>query len=242
MKETDPRRQPDKLRGECDAVTLSQMIVKAMHYAGTDAETSLMHARKSAEAICSTVFAREIGEPKNNRLDKLIELLSSNDKVPERIKLPLRVIQQYGNYAAHFQTDNHPIDRAYIDPCLSALIHVTNWYFHEYLESEVPTIVAEANNEFEPLDKTKPPASVEIGDHEALAAELAVPRPLRPYQWQGISFLARSQSALLADEMGLGKTVQAIIALTILFRASVSSRAIIALTTRSWDRGRGEKG
>lgn len=36
---------------------------------------------------------------------------------------------------------------------------------------------------------------------------------LRPYQTEGVRFLARSDTALLADEMGLGKTVQTAVAL-----------------------------
>ena len=39
---------------------------------------------------------------------------------------------------------------------------------------------------------------------------------LHDYQWEGVSFLLGSPSALLADEMGLGKTVQAAIALALL--------------------------
>ena len=134
---------PDILKpGECKANFLAGIIVKAMTYADKDPETALMHARKSAEAISSSVFAREIGDPGNNRLDKLIELLSKNDKVPERVKIPLRVIQQYGNYGAHYQAEQQEINRAYIDPCLSALLHVTNWYFLEYLGEPIPEKVA----------------------------------------------------------------------------------------------------
>ena len=59
-----------------DIENLGGIIVKAMTYAEVDPETALMHARKSAEAICHSVFAKEIGNPGNNRLDKLIELLS----------------------------------------------------------------------------------------------------------------------------------------------------------------------
>ena len=41
---------------------------------------------------------------------------------------------------------------------------------------------------------------------------LGVPASLHDYQWEGVSFLYRSRSALLADEMGLGKTVQTSVA------------------------------
>lgn len=48
---------------------------------------------------------------------------------------------------------------------------------------------------------------------------LRLPALLHEYQWEGVSFLYRSPSALLADEMGLGKTVQAVVAISLLLNA-----------------------
>jgi hypothetical protein len=76
-----------------DSEYLTNIIVKAMTYADRDPEAALMYARKSAEGISTVVFQREIGDPGNNRLDKLIELLSNKGVLSERIKIPLRVIQ-----------------------------------------------------------------------------------------------------------------------------------------------------
>ena len=45
---------------------------------------------------------------------------------------------------------------------------------------------------------------------------LHIPKPLHDYQWEGVTFLYRSVSALLADEMGLGKTVQTAVAMALL--------------------------
>ena len=57
---------------------------------------------------------------------------------------------------------------------------------------------------------------------------LELPMPLHDFQWEGVSFLCRSESALLADEMGLGKTVQTSVALALLLaRNSDVSRALI---------------
>ena len=58
---------------------------------------------------------------------------------------------------------------------------------------------------------------------------LRIPAKLHDYQWDGVAFLYRSQSALLADEMGLGKTVQVIIALALLIneRKNGIDRALI---------------
>jgi SNF2 family DNA or RNA helicase len=217
---------------------LTGIIVKAMRYADTDPETSLMYARKSAEGICKQVFLSEIGNPGNNRLDKLIELLSKKDSLPERIKIPLRTIQQYGNYAAHVQSDHESIERTYIEPCLTALIHVTNWYYHDYLNTKIPPKIATANNEFEPAPIESTEKSVSM-DYALAESEMGLPFQLRPYQWEGVSFLVHNDAALLADEMGLGKTVQAIVALRFVFGRSVSKRALIvtpASLTFNWEK------
>jgi hypothetical protein len=217
---------------------LTSIILKAIRYAGSDPETSLMYARKSAEGICQHVFLREIGNPGNNRLDKLIELLSKKECLQDRIKIPLRVIQQYGNYAAHVQPEHESIERPYIEPCLNALIHVTNWYFHEYLNTKIPPEIAAANNEYEPF----PPVPAEESptlDYASTAKEMGLPFQLRSYQWEGVSFLFHSDAALLADEMGLGKTVQAIVALRLIFRKRVSKRALIIAPSSlaiNWER------
>jgi SNF2 family DNA or RNA helicase len=50
---------------------------------------------------------------------------------------------------------------------------------------------------------------------------------LRPYQWQGVWFLLGRSRALLADQMGLGKTVQVAVALSLLFRRTENTRALI---------------
>ena len=59
---------------------------------------------------------------------------------------------------------------------------------------------------------------------------LHVPKTLHDYQWEGVTFLYRSHSALLADEMGLGKTVQAAIAMALLLdgRSDISRALIVA--------------
>lgn len=68
-------------------------------------------------------------------------------------------------------------------------------------------------------------------------AELKLPAPLLPYQWEGVAFLSRSSAALLADEMGLGKTVQAAVAIALLLNGSSVQRVLIvapASLTLNW--------
>lgn len=62
---------------------------------------------------------------------------------------------------------------------------------------------------------------------ERIQSELALPFPLRPYQWEGVRFLFARDSALLADEMGLGKTIQVAVSLDLLFRTEAADRALI---------------
>jgi SWI/SNF-related matrix-associated actin-dependent regulator of chromatin subfamily A-like protein 1 len=70
-------------------------------------------------------------------------------------------------------------------------------------------------------------------------SEIAPGSSLRPYQWEGVAFLARSQSVLLADEMGLGKTVQAAIALRWVLQLKDCNRALIVAPSAlklNWER------
>ena len=62
---------------------------------------------------------------------------------------------------------------------------------------------------------------------------LGVPKKLHDYQWEGVSFLYRSESALLADEMGLGKTVQASVALALLMNACKEVRRALIVAPSS---------
>ena len=68
--------------------------------------------------------------------------------------------------------------------------------------------------------------------------QLNVPAMLHDYQWEGVAFLFKSDSALLADEMGLGKTVQAAVALALLLNSqSEINRVLIvapASLTTNW--------
>jgi SNF2 family DNA or RNA helicase len=69
--------------------------------------------------------------------------------------------------------------------------------------------------------------------------DLHLPAALRPYQWEGVSFLARERCALLADEMGLGKTVQAAVALRLALMQAGCDRALIVAPTAltlNWER------
>lgn len=59
--------------------------------------------------------------------------------------------------------------------------------------------------------------------------DLALPFPLREYQWEGVSFLYNAESGLLADEMGLGKTVQVAVALRLLMRSGLARRALVVV-------------
>src|SRR5713226_978612 len=88
------------------------------------------------------------------------------------------------------------------------------------------------------------PGSARRMDAEFKAAktdgqDLHLPAALRPYQWEGVSFLARERCALLADEMGLGKTVQTAIALRLALKTVGCDRVLIvapAALTLNWER------
>lgn len=75
--------------------------------------------------------------------------------------------------------------------------------------------------------------------NRSLEKGLNLPKPLRPYQWQGINFLLNQGSGLLADEMGLGKTVQAAVALSLLLPSCERGRALVVVPASlrlNWER------
>ncbi len=67
----------------------------------------------------------------------------------------------------------------------------------------------------------------EVEINREFSERLGLPFPLRQYQWEGVSFLAKSESALLADEMGLGKTVQTIVAIRLALNSPSCNRVLI---------------
>lgn len=113
---------------------IKTLYERTLSYRDNDPETSLMHARKAAEAICRQLFIKEVSpNPGNLMLEDLIQKLTAAGVLPKDIAIPLRTIQGYGNFAMHDQDDNtRIITPAYIQPCLHALAVVVNWYVVEH--------------------------------------------------------------------------------------------------------------
>ena len=63
--------------------------------------------------------------------------------------------------------------------------------------------------------------------------QLNVPAMLHDYQWEGVAFLFKSNSALLADEMGLGKTVQTAVALALLLNSQSEINRVLIIAPAS---------
>ncbi len=137
---------------------LCDLVIKTRRYAQSDPETSLVQARLTAEAICLNIFNKEIGKPGNIMLDGLIKKLTEKEILPKRIKLPLKTIQTYGNYAAHARLEHEPIQMEEITPCLTALAQLTSWYFTEYLKTEVPPPIRDGKKP--PSDPIEPPQAL----------------------------------------------------------------------------------
>jgi formylglycine-generating enzyme required for sulfatase activity len=119
-------------RIERELQRIRSLYDRTLDYKDNDPETSLMHARKAAEAICRQLFIKSIGpNPGNLTLEGLLEKLHAAGTLPRSIAVPLRTIQGYGNFAAHDQEadDTVVITPAYIQPCLQALAVVVDWYF-----------------------------------------------------------------------------------------------------------------
>ena len=121
-------------RLESEVAGIRRLYDKTLDYSKTDPETSLMNARKAAEAVCSRVFEHKVGKPpKSMTLQPLIERLAQIDALPEHILVALRTIQGYGNLGSHHQPgESGKITPEFAQPCLQALGTVVQWYFEMF--------------------------------------------------------------------------------------------------------------
>ena len=127
---------------EAEIKRVRKLYEKTLKYQDLDPEVSLFQARKSAEAICKSIYIKEgLHKQKEKQLSKLmlndiIQLLERNNVLPDYIKINLRTIQAFGNYGSHYQPEeNGVITAEYIKPCLLGLATVFNWYVKEYYDN-----------------------------------------------------------------------------------------------------------
>ena len=108
---------------------------KAVHYGQSDPETALLHARKSAEAICRDVYKKEFKNlTERLSLGQMIEALSKGKEIlPKKVMYSLRVIQNFGGVNAHENIDEC------LEPALEFFSIITTWYFEDYKNESVPT-------------------------------------------------------------------------------------------------------
>lgn len=118
---------------ESEVRRIRALYERTLSYRLQDPETSLIHARKAAEAVCRQLFTKNFGcQPGSIMLEGLIEKLVSKGALPNSIVVPLRTIQGYGNFASHEHEDHTggaAMTPDYIQPCLQALATVVSWYF-----------------------------------------------------------------------------------------------------------------
>lgn len=92
--------------------------------------------RKFAEAICRRLFAQEMGkEPeKLLTLEEYFRIFRERKLPLEYIYPHIETLQKLGNYAGHDQRSQEPITVGYIQPALSAVDFLMNWYVHTRLQ------------------------------------------------------------------------------------------------------------
>lgn len=119
-------------------------------------------SRKFAEALCRCLFIQETGnEPdKPMSLQDYLNFLKKAQLSSGYIYPHLETIQKLGNYAGHDQPGTEPITMSYVQPALSAVDVLINWYVHTQLQrpnlefaagkmtenSLTPNSVSESNN------------------------------------------------------------------------------------------------
>lgn len=148
MQEDNNQQKVEQL--EEKVTHLSKMLVKSFGYADQDPDTFLQNARKTTEAICKFIYSKEIGELKNKKmmLNDLSRALTQQKVIPNKIAILIGTIQTYGNYGAHAQEDLSEATREWIAPCQTALANLTNWFFLEYLNGDVPQELLTPVNDF----------------------------------------------------------------------------------------------
>ena len=137
---------------------LSKMLVKSFGYADQDPDTFLQNARKTTEAICKFIYTKEIGELNNKKmmLNDLSRVLTTQKVIPNKIAILIGTIQTYGNYGSHAQEDFSEATREWIAPCQTALASLTNWFFLDYLNGNVPQELLNPINDYaDPSSTTK---------------------------------------------------------------------------------------
>ena len=140
-----------KLRmGKGDAyLNIRRLFRKAASYSTKDPEVALVLARKTAEAICKFVYYTHVSDKRNSyMLEDLLQRFSKDKIIPTRILIPMRTVQQYGNFGAHDQEDEYEnIDEAYASPSLKALEIIVEWFhrINEDIEGALTTSICELN-------------------------------------------------------------------------------------------------
>jgi TolB-like protein len=148
MSEEANNQEVEKL--EAKVSHLSKMLIKSFGYADQDPDTFLQNARKTTEAICKFIYTKEIGELNNKKmmLNDLSRALNTKKVIPGKISILIGTIQTYGNYGAHAQEDFSETTREWIAPCQTALANLTNWFFLEYLNGNVPPELLNPINDY----------------------------------------------------------------------------------------------
>jgi len=122
---------------------IKRLYDKTLFYLASDPEVALTQARKSAEAICKSIYIKhELHKPGKSpeklMLNDFIQILTRNKLLPKAILINLSTIQHFGNFAVHDQgAEDEIIDQEYVKPCLFALGTVFNWYMGNYYESSL---------------------------------------------------------------------------------------------------------
>jgi TolB-like protein/tetratricopeptide (TPR) repeat protein len=132
-----------------DVLRIGRLLVKARKYADSDPETSLSLARKAAEAICQHMLREAPPTTRRHgleqsRLDVMIQSLVQAKQIPQRIRVPLRTIQDYGNLGSHAQEDHQELTPESVAPCTLALMQVASWFYAEVVAVAPPDELARA--------------------------------------------------------------------------------------------------
>ena len=215
---------PERLENRNRFANLESNLVSALEKADIDPQKSVMHLRESVQEISLALGVRGSTDVNQLLSDESIDWLLKTVEFPDPIREAILLIQRLDLCKTNIDiVDAHE----WLYASLSALMTLSIWFYREHLGINFPSDVAEANNQFDRSIDDAVDTFYSPEDRRILEKELNLPYPLRPYQWEGISFLHNNEAALLADEMGLGKTVQTIVAIRLIMQDTVTKRVLI---------------
>lgn len=139
---------------EKDVQRIYAYYLKSLEQQLSYPRAALMEARSAVEAICKQVFRIEVSKTSvPQQLGAFLTHPTFKQNVPKFILLHLGTVQQYTNFGVHDQGDGFEHIEEGVEPTLSALSHIIDWFFRVHLDAPLPSKPASLSNHSQAASK-----------------------------------------------------------------------------------------